>query len=1017
MPPKSKMSDSIFVSIALGCTFAAFFLYWIMGIAIYYFCINFKARYTGKLESLPFYTKVKFDYIIRNYCTQLKVSNEALNTGSSDEQATRKTTILNFIRDKIMAENDKQPKELLNTLLELSSIPEGEVGYISGSEMHSIPYSDNNDEYECLYPSFLYGKGETATINRYLYELFYNDLGLIWNDSGTCFHLLSDGILGEVNGVKKPLMIQSWINKLNSGMSQTIDNDNGQTLSFGNTIWAGLVYCVSSICANIPIENQGLFPVLGGPFLYFGIYFVSILFSWVTPLSASMASSFSKDGRGVLAFFSTILYIFVAYFGIIHGFIVEKRSLSTNQSTSKMAGFSNPYTFGSFINNVQVSGDKLFGIKIAAILLVCGSIIISVLAAKTTGMSPESIAGSGGFIITMAVLMLGIFSKLIGKPEECKNGWTKDILADCYKKQEPSRKGTGMIVSSDRIENINVDSTWFHMYPPIPIGSIIPYNFTQKRIIKVLSMLPSPTPKLITMVNPIYKHNISKNIPMLLNKLNTLYTGLQGIIAEHNEGSMITSDTIKYVDITVRATLVPSPATIDSDMQISETLSMLINLLNLYLVTHWYYINQSDMTTFIFNVRTNVMLLQDTLTRGSADIDKSPTLWKTVIDRVDNTLTMVLAKAPTPILLPEDHYESYRRVPPIITPHMPWLLPKLQLLMATLQKFRAITRKDPTSLTFKDVDELSAQMKVSPSRTETDDFLLDLVIVALFRFINRYLADYIIVWLTTPAKNEQPDLNSLSSFNIGIFSYIFARMLFVISVRLRRIYELITQYRGQYNLKVLDHIKFYMDHIVDNIEEVTLLPQPPNSIDPPIINIGSIPASNFITKEQIEAIVSHIPDINNKNRTKTIYMNKYTAFQKEFEAINASITAANIDLSGFKANQKGVKDLYSKTQNTLSRFITFCWEHTEINTAEHIKQVQSFEEAVNKTIGQLKDMLTYTPSLSIIPPGLAPVTNPPGAGIPSPPQSPAQPPLTSPPSSTSSLALPSTQPIISPGSP
>jgi hypothetical protein len=337
---------------------------------------------------------------------------------------------------------------------------------------------------------------------------------------------------------------------------------------------------------------------------------------------------------------------------------------------------------------------------------------------------------------------------------------------------------------------------------------------------------------------------------------------------------------------------------------------------------------------------------------------------------------------------------------------MPWLLPKLQLLMATLRTFKATTRKNPTALTFRDVDELSAQMKVDPGRSETDDFLLDLVVVALFRFINRYLADYIIVWLTTPNEKEQPDLNSLSAFNIGIFSYIFARMLFVISVRLRRIYELITQYRGQYNIKVLNQIKFYVDHIVDNIEELNLLPQPPGSIDPPISTITPIPPSNFITPNQIDEIVSGEKDTDKRRNDKRAYEDRYKWFQTKFDVINAKIAAANINLSGFKSRQKEVRDLYNDTQTTLNRFITFCWEKTKINSASHIQQVQSFQDSVHTTIRQIKDMMTAAPpTLSIVHPNTVPI-----------PPSPSLSPTPSTTTGSSPSPSPGSSPSPSPGS-
>jgi hypothetical protein len=261
--------------------------------------------------------------------------------------------------------------------------------------------------------------------------------------------------------------------------------------------------------------------------------------------------------------------------------------------------------------------------------------------------------------------------------ESCKNGWYNKFDSsynkikimckiDKIKEIEVKQGKPGKILlHTDKVEKpLQRNETWFTLYPSVTVGAIIPFDLTSSPIFEVLTLLPSPLPLWITMAEPIYVHRISQKIPYLLEKLKVLYSGIQQIITTYNDGSIMINDLIAYVDKTIRTTLIPSPPTVESDMQLREVISLLFNVLNLYLVTHWYYINQSEMTTFLFNIRNNLILLHRSISLESKDLEylQNEKFIQDINKRVDNILTVVLSFPPTPIILPDNVYESYKPV-------------------------------------------------------------------------------------------------------------------------------------------------------------------------------------------------------------------------------------------------------------------------------------------------------------------------------------------------------------------
>jgi hypothetical protein len=851
---KKRNSDQVFLRDILLVTFIGGMIWIIFGWFYSFSTLLISYQYQnigGEIaEQLNSNTNglIRFHQIMQKFSSSIIVltGTDSNTTTDTDSQLETMNKLKNIIKDKVCKASDNTSvddivKEMLNT------VNSENAGGIPNSMVHSvIPYATSTDNstdesrvrYEDLFPRQTNPGDSNNIINKFLFELFYNSYNLLFFSDGTCFFIknleatITDPKTGAIQEYQKPLMIRDWVNKIVSAhasntirgslfLEWTLSNyfclifalrlfnwDTTLNLMFGPILF-GMTILFSCCCfAVIPFQMlfEGVQRNLYGENLssmgYFGVFFQYVIFF-------------------LLSIITTPVYLLLMYF--TQSAVKYKPSDGFDFIHLKE---SFPMWRDIFININSILQSFIFGVS----FLIVGVSGIGILQNKYT--NPPSIniqTSSIGYIAAMSLGVFFVWSVIQYifpyQIESCKNGW--------YSKFESSYNKIKAMCKVDKIKAVDAklgkpgkillhtdkgdkplqrDTTWFTLYPSVNVGAIIPFDLTGSPIFEVLTLLPSPLPLWITMAEPIYVHHISRKLPYLLEKLKVLYSGIQQIITTYNDGSIMINDLIAYVDKTIRTTLIPSPPTVESDMQIREVISLLFNVLNLYLVTHWYYMNQSEMTTFLFNIRNNLILLNRSISLESKDLEylQNEKFMQDISKRVDNILTVVLSFPPTPIILPDNVYESYKPVSSPITSQMPWILPKLR----TLYDFLTYTRAQ--LLNGKTVDNayIEAQTTIIKSQDKTreiDDFNLDYSVSAILRAINVYLVDYINKWLADPNSINTNNLN------IGLFSYDIAVLFFVINIRIRYIYELITKYQGTYTTQIVDKIQFSLNTILTDI--------------------------------------------------------------------------------------------------------------------------------------------------------------------------------------------------------
>jgi hypothetical protein len=323
------------------------------------------------------------------------------------------------------------------------------------------------------------------------------------------------------------------------------------------------------------------------------------------------------------------------------------------------------------------------------------------------------------------------------------------------------------------------------------------------------------------------------------------------------------------------------------------------------------------MTTFIFNVRNNLILIHRSISLEAEDI-KILDNKKFVDDIIDivNTIFIKERVFPKyPIILPDNVYETYRQGPSPITTQMPWLLPKLKIVFDYIPYVKHQTMLGNTVSKFKEEDLIN-KLKSSKS-IEIDDFYLDYTISAILRNINTYLIEYINKWLLNGPPSE-----IVTSFDIETYSYKYARRFFVIAYRLRYLYNILTTYQGAYDKEVINNIRTITEGILVDMDASNMI----KDENPIPITHTKIPAT--ITFNSISDILSLLQTAMTKD-TK----------DKEKKEVDAK----------YKRIKAYVEDKYVKTNDIVDKAITALKNNTSPST-DTINDVQQYIEEISTKI-------------------------------------------------------------------
>lgn len=956
---------------------------------------------SGVLDKLDITLLLKFHQTISLFATRLTISPTKSDT-TVDDGATIRDKILAIVQQKLLNITDTTPViDLVNNLL-LAVNSE-----TAGQLLTNITLPPEADENELKFTQ-LYRKTDdtkpTTIIDKFLFDIFYPTYKLIFTNSGSCFFF--DKIKGkappgasapgeapskEAYFYEKPLLIQNWINKLL--LSTELNSTPGQLSIIQH------FYITSSYATKMALNTitfwDGYKPDANSMFLYsssiilvpiiliftiiLSVFYV-IVFSYYLYVNAISRKGMITDNsiaRAVLIWSGLPAVFFHCIFFIKYLFIDCMVDLFEYDNVD---GFVTNYSLGGLVWDIAASIPSAF------ILFIYFGYLLSVVLMLRFTVVFDKI----GIVVIVPTILIFIIifthSQFHEKLTPCKNGWF-DPAIKFYENTCPKKLGVGETTSavatatrlllSDETPFTSITPTdrWFSLFPSVSVGNIIPYNMTEMRILDVVSLLPSPLPKWITISDPIHANKISQKIPVLLDKLKLIYVGLQQILTTYNDGSIMINDLIADVHDTIDATKSTSPASIESDMQIRETLSLLFNLLNLYLVTHWYYSNQTEMTTFIFNVRNNLILIHRSISLEAEDIRILDN--KKFIDDIVDTVNTVFIKErvfpKSPIILPDNVYETYRKVASPITTQMPWLLPKLKIVFEYIPYIKHQTMLGNPVSPYKEA-ELINRLKTSKS-IEIDDFYLDYTCSAILRNINTYLLEYINKWLTKGSSS-----GTITSFDIETYSYKYARRFFVIAYRVRYLYNILTTYQGVYDKKVIDNIRKNAENILADMDAANMIkddaPVPTTHAKiPSNITIDSIIDILAILEPVIKknTPVNKVKEVDEKYKRLVDALNKQ--MYKSNDAIEAALIALKSNTSPSPSTIKDIKDSIEAISNKIldnsnsSREVVRAIFDWRLKCEDKIKGI---EQLINTTNPSFKsESKTNSPSSKPTPPSAA----------------------------------------------
>jgi hypothetical protein len=940
--PNKEVAEKTVISKTVGDFFMVLILYII--IAIWYsmakFCIGqTKHPKVDVLDQYDINLLLKFHQTITSFASKLSTGTTKSST-SVDEAETIRNDILKIVKTTILNTTDTTPiSEIVDKLL---TVVNSEA---SGELIANIEFPPSVVPEELKFSQLYPNKAKDSPsniIDKFLFEIFYPTYNLIFTNSGTCFFL--DKITADIvndpsnplNTIKleKPLLIQHWINKLVLSTGINSDTTTITTMqhfniasSYATKMAANTLTAWDVYKPDTDTKYHYIWSIITSPIIFIFTILLSVLYVFVSSYSlystAVVRKSMITDNssiRGILILlgFPAVLFhcvYLIKYLGLdCMVDIFEHDTLN---------GFVTRYTLDKLWWDIFSNIPMDYASVGMALFLIS---IVLILSKDTSGAgAPQLAAILTGAFTAGFIVIYKTWKFQYNHPETCKNGWYDskvafyDTKCDTTKQGKPAVTQTSRLLLSDATpaKSIMPTDKWFSLFPSVSVGNIIPYNMTEMRILNVVSLLPSPLPKWITISDPIHANRISKRIPMLMDKLKVIYAGLQQILTTYNDGSIMINDLIAYVHDTIDATQSASPATVESDMQIRETLSLLFNLLNLYLATHWYYSNQTEMTTFIFNVRNNLILIHRSISLEAEDI-KILDNKKFVDDIIDivNTIFIKERVFPKyPIILPDNVYETYRQGPSPITTQMPWLLPKLKIVFDYIPYVKHQTMLGNTVSKFKEEDLIN-KLKSSKS-IEIDDFYLDYTISAILRNINTYLIEYINKWLLNGPPSE-----IVTSFDIETYSYKYARRFFVIAYRLRYLYNILTTYQGAYDKEVINNIRTITEGILVDMDASNMI----KDENPIPITHTKIPAT--ITFNSISDILSLLQTAMTKD-TK----------DKEKKEVDAK----------YKRIKAYVEDKYVKTNDIVDKAITALKNNTSPST-DTINDVQQYIEEISTKI-------------------------------------------------------------------
>lgn len=865
----------VVVVFVLGITFLITTIYVYIGGRLLYQRNTFRKHPIETAKPTASYLDaIRFDQVIRKVIEQVIGSPSTPNQGTASKQ-----DILNYINESVLTGKDDM-NSVASKLVDM-------IGKTISKKNPPFPYnltSERNKEFEKFYPSSRYSSENIQIINRLLFELLYDDYQSIYDAFGKCYESVTDVFPSDLKGLYKPLIIQPWINTF-SGMK------DDTTM---NGIWIRYVSMVSNTYCDmihkVPTDiSSVLWVVLLCPFLLIlllPVFTIMNIFSIRPPRSGS-----GDTGSSIGLFFASLfsafvfLYYILAYTNDIFSLTTWNLTGALDTKVNMNAGYTVIYGFVSFVNDIgtvlNTLGKEKFKLVVPLVFLILG--LIFTFTASNNPAVPTISGSIIGAITVVFIIVLSIYKKPM---ESCENGWvSNDPTVDCNTRPVEPLPVSGIdTYKTMTFTQPMINDDGFRLYPAIPSSLIVKFSVSQRADYRVIRLLPSPMPKWITFIDPIYKHQVSRNIPFLLSKLQVLFSGLQKVIQKYNQGTMLINREIAHLDNSIRVTVIPSPITINSDMQIRQLINLLINMMNLYLVTHWYLRAQTELTTFIFNVRNNVLALDDMISVSSDldiasvnDFDKS--YINNVMALMDGMLTTELEASPIPIVLPTSVYESIPALSMVpnspITERMPWLLPSVRRLHNELyqlqDKLRYGEKPSPTFWV-----DWNKEFQSEPAVTldEVNDYYFDLSMHTIFTLINQYLMDYINNYLIT-AQSELTDTQDIVVQDTSIFSFSVANVFFLINIRLRYVYdELIVKYYKQYSPEVINNIRYQLSHIVDKYDGTTVSAlKNPETMPTPISTRPSDAVFVDLDTSRVDTLLNDHPTTPNVTNTKTMVTN------------------------------------------------------------------------------------------------------------------------------------------------
>jgi hypothetical protein len=243
----------------------------------------------------------------------LKVSPETNISFSEEERETKKKQILNYIKQTLLSTtNTDDPDKLIRDLLQITSFdPNQNAGILASNNITSIPYSSNNDEFNMFYQTSPLGETDFSKKNRFLYELFYKEFGLLWDYSGKCYQYVDNNsadlkhILGPIvsknEQLIKPMLFQNLVNTIQYSR-------NGPPIQWGNYSTLSILHCMKTVYQKISFTP--ILFVIGGPFIWTIVSLITFGLSFIIPTSTSIEvayKSFFANNTRLAGFFICIL--------------------------------------------------------------------------------------------------------------------------------------------------------------------------------------------------------------------------------------------------------------------------------------------------------------------------------------------------------------------------------------------------------------------------------------------------------------------------------------------------------------------------------------------------------------------------------------------------------------------------------------------------------------------------------------------------------------------------------------